>query len=98
MQKEWYLFEYERKPYLRNKVLTWLTFPSKPDPNYHDHCELCWDRFSQHSADQHAGYYEHSEKIWICADCYDKYKELFGWSNKIIDSSSLDEKYHRVGE
>lgn len=78
MQREWFILEYERKPYLHNKLLTFLDFPCRP--NQHDHCELCWARFSQHPADQHAGYFEPDDKIWICADCYEKYSNLFGWS------------------
>ena len=84
MEKEWYLLEYERKPDLHEKVFTFLDFPCRP--NYHDHCELCWARFSQLPTDQHTGYYEHEDRIWICVDCYTKFKDLFGWS--ICDSTS----------
>ena len=78
MPKEWYLLEYDRKPYLHDKAFTFQAFPCSP--GHHDHCELCWARFSQHCTDQHAGYYEPNEKMWICVDCYEKYKNLFGWS------------------
>lgn len=77
MKKEWYVLEYERKPYLRNKTLAFLNFPCRP--NHHDHCELCWSRFSQHPTDQHAGYYDAEDKIWICEDCFTKFQDLFGW-------------------
>lgn len=78
MEKEWFLLEYERKPDLHNKVFTFLDFPCRP--NHHDHCELCWARFSQHPTDQHTGYYEPDERMWICVDCFTKFKNLFGWS------------------
>lgn len=77
MQKEWYLLEYERKPNLHKKIFSYLEFPSRP--NHHEHCELCWSRFSQYPKDQHIGYFDPEEKIWICEDCYTRFKYLFGW-------------------
>ena len=78
MKKEWYAFEYERKPYLHNRPLIYQKFPCRP--GHHDHCELCWARFSQYLTDLHEGYYIPEEKVWICEDCYSKYYNLFGWT------------------
>ena len=78
MEKEWFLLEYERKPELHNKVFTFLDFPCRP--NHHDHCELCWARFSRSKDDLKNGYYERLSLSWICPECYSDFASLFGWS------------------
>lgn len=78
MSKEWYISEYEQKTYLHNKVLSFQNFLcTKGD---HNHCELCWARFSDHPSDLQNGYYEPLSKSWICSDCYNDFATLFGWS------------------
>lgn len=78
MNKEWYLLEYERKTYLHNKVLSPRVFPCLDE--MHDHCELCWARFSKHLDDLQNGYFEPTSKSWICPECYINYASLFGWT------------------
>lgn len=78
MGKEWYLVEYEEKTYLHNKRLAFLDFPCMP--NFHDHCELCWARFSNLPDDLHNGYYESTSKSWICPSCFSELSPLFGWT------------------
>ena len=46
----------------------------------HDHCELCWARFSNYSEDLHSGYYEKESKSWICPECYEAAATLFSWT------------------
>lgn len=77
MSNEWYLQEYKNKDYLRDRILMSRLFD---DTNgQHNHCELCWARFSNHPTDLHSGYYEEKSKSWICADCYNEAAEIFGW-------------------
>lgn len=79
MSKEWYLSVYSDKPYLHNKVLSLCTYPCTE--GMHDHCELCWARFSKAPDDLHSGYFEPHSKSWICADCYNELAHLFGWTD-----------------
>lgn len=77
MAKEWFIQEYEDKKYLHNKGLVLKEFPK--GSNDHDHCELCWARFSNFSGDHHTGHYEIDSNSWICIDCYQELHVLFGW-------------------
>lgn len=78
MSEEWYIWHYNNKEYLHNKVLSFREF-SESDGD-HDHCELCWDRFSNYPDDLHNGYYEPLSGSWICEDCYNHLATLFAWS------------------
>ncbi len=78
MAEEWYTWDYNTKTYLHNKILQFKNFSSVN--HAHDHCELCWARFSDLHRDIHSGYYEKESKSWICNDCYAKLKDIFGWT------------------
>lgn len=78
MGKDWYLSEYKRKAYLHHQVLSFRPFPCAEGT--HDHCELCWARFSKAPEDLHCGYYERHSKSWICEDCFREAASLFGWT------------------
>lgn len=79
MEKPWYIEEYEEKDYLHNKELQYKEFIGE-DKNDHEHCELCWHRISNLKDDSHNGYYEELSKSWICDECFNDFKDLFGWS------------------
>lgn len=51
----------------------------------HDHCELCWDRLSEHPDDLQYGYTTLDNKIWICPNCVSDFKQLFNW---VIDDKT----------
>ena len=51
--------------------------------NDHDHCEFCWDKFSDREGDLHKGYCTVDEYIWICEECYSDFHEMFDW--KVIE-------------
>ena len=78
MAKEWYLSLYTQKTYLHKKTLLFQRFLFAEGT--HDHCELCWARFSKHPSDHQSGYYEPLSKSWICFDCYNELAPLFGWT------------------
>ena len=78
MKDEWrlnnqikYLYKKEvKKVYFRKKGM-----------NDHEHCEFCWDKFSERPGDLHEGYmtmYRGQER-WICETCYQDFKEMFEW-------------------
>lgn len=74
----WYLQEYKQKTYLHDKSLSFRPFSCNTGD--HDHCELCWARFSKHDDDLHSGFYEELSKSWICEECYRAASNLFGWT------------------
>ena len=78
MANDWYIREYKEKEYLHKKTLFLKSFQGQS--NEHDHCELCWARFSMAPNDLHRGYYEPISMSWICPDCFCDAAELFGWT------------------
>ena len=81
MTKAWYLEEYEEKTYLHNKVLYIRDYTEElPE---HDHCELCWARFSKSPGDHCTGYFEEQSNSWICNNCFQELAKLFGWQVEI---------------
>ena len=46
-----------------------------PETNDHDHCHLCWDKFSNYSDTLHEGYVADNGKYWICPDCFEDLKD-----------------------
>ena len=80
MSKAWYLREYEDKPHLHNIVLSAKEYTKKLPS--HDHCELCWARFSLHPDDHHFGYFDSDSESWICVDCFQELSNLFGWTTE----------------
>jgi len=84
MNEEWYMWSYRAKTYLHDKILEFHPYESED----HDHCEICWARFSKYPDDMHNGYHEISSNSWICVDCYKNLKELFGWTTKSVNNES----------
>jgi len=84
-QREWYIIAYDDNDHLHHVTL--LKRPYIPETKGdHDHCEVCWDRFSEYEGDQHEGYFEPIRKSWICSKCYREFKDLFGWTVPETDS------------
>lgn len=53
----------------------------------HEHCDLCWEKFMDAEGFQRYGYCTTDEYGWVCEECLNKYKSLFGWT-VVRDSSS----------
>ena len=49
------------------------------DRNDHEHCEFCWDEFSELDGRLHEGYCTLDGYRWICGACYEDFKEQFEW-------------------
>lgn len=77
MNGEWYEWAYNTKKYLHNVQLIHKQYFG--DPNDHVHCEICWAKISSQAKDLHDGYYDKQSKSWICDDCFNLLKDLFGW-------------------
>lgn len=87
MDEEWYMWSYRAKTYLHNKILELRPYESED----HDHCEICWARFSKHPDDMQNGYYEMSSNSWVCVDCYKSFKDLFRWEQEESSLASENE-------
>ncbi|MBI4617234.1 MAG: hypothetical protein HY720_26715 [Planctomycetes bacterium] len=69
--------------YLLEVELQWRTYRRYPkNPAWdHDHCSFCWATFmvEEHPGVLHEGFCTLDEYHWICADCFDDFRELFRW-------------------
>jgi hypothetical protein len=52
----------------------------------HDHCEFCWAKFmiEDYPDVLHEGYSTLDDYRWICENCFQDFKEMFGW--KVVES------------
>ena len=84
MKKPWYIAQYEDLTYLHNQSVELKNFKEafSSNPQEHRHCEMCWAKFGFFEGDNHLGYYEENSGSWICQDCYENFKDLFGWRLK----------------
>ena len=50
----------------------------------HDHCAFCWAKFYPHKEYLQEGYCTRPQNscdaAWICPECYEDFKEMFGWT------------------
>lgn len=63
--------------YLHYVKLKWSKFDSAIRD--HDHCEFCFEKFSQNKNDLHEGYCTVDKYYWICEKCYNDFKHMFNW-------------------
>jgi len=65
--------------YLKGKSFKRVSFPfySMSD---HEHCELCWGKFSNFQEDLHVGYCHIERNQWICETCFEDFKSMFDWT------------------
>ncbi|HBY64897.1 MAG TPA: hypothetical protein DEG42_00610 [Acholeplasmataceae bacterium] len=63
---------FKKKLYLR----TWTQVKEDWD---HDHCDFCWDKFSEYPEDMHEGYTTEDNYSWICPKCVEDFKDMFQW-------------------
>ena len=45
----------------------------------HEHCDFCWDKFSESKDDLNFGFCTEDEHHWVCETCYNDFKDLFQW-------------------
>ena len=68
----------DQMDYLDGEKLERNTFKAT-ETNDHDHCCFCWKTFSEFPEDTHIGYCTDDRYCWVCEECYDDYKFIFGW-------------------
>jgi len=80
---DWRLTNQEK--YLKNKKLIMMDYKDRTSSTDHDHCEFCFEKFSEDTQDINNGYCTDDCYYWICLNCYNDFKELFQWN--IINNS-----------
>ena len=56
----------------------WRVYPENPKWD-HDHCAFCWAKFAALPEAEHVGYCTLDEYHWICATCFEDFREKFAW-------------------
>jgi len=74
---DWRLMNQER--YLKGVPLKHSVWTPPSETWDHDHCEFCFEKFSQYEGDMHDGYCTIDEYHWICEECFEDFKDIFGW-------------------
>ena len=85
---DWRLQGQER--FLSGVELTWKPYRPCRDDWEHDHCEFCGAKFSEKAEDLNEGYVTRDGYHWVCADCYEDFKERFQWTI-VNDDNVCDE-------
>lgn len=76
-ENDWRLSNQEN--YLKNKLLFPKNYIDRITNTDHDHCEFCLERFSEDISDLNFGYCTEDNYYWICFECYNDFKNMFGW-------------------
>ena len=75
---DWRLNGQER--YLTGRTLCFRKWKAPSPQRDHDHCEFCWDKFSEYDGSLHEGYTTEDNYHWICPACFEDFKEHFQWA------------------
>ena len=65
--------------YLMNEKLKYTHYVRYSESWDHDHCEFCWDKFSEYEGTLHEGYCTLDNYHWICEKCFHDFKNMFKW-------------------
>ena len=68
-----------QEDYLSGKALYFRKWKAPKKEWDHDHCEFCWEKFSDYPDTLHEGYTTEDNYYWICPACYNDFKEMFKW-------------------
>ena len=80
---DWRLGRGQEK-FLKGRKLVKISYFRFSETWDHEHCEFCWAKFSECEGDLHEGYVTADDReSWICAECFDDFKEMFQW--KLIE-------------
>lgn len=69
-----------QEDYLLGVTLYWKKWKAPSAVWDHDHCEFCWEKFSESTDTLHEGYTTEDGKHWICPECFSDFKDMFRWS------------------
>jgi hypothetical protein len=71
-----------QEAYLTEATLEWKPYTRYSESWAHDHCEFCSAKFSEAgsvASTLHEGYATPDKYRWICAACFEDFKERFRW-------------------
>ena len=69
-----------QEKYLTGRELVFKKYASPSKVWDHDHCDFCFETFSEYDGDLHEGYVTADTlRTWICLECYEDFKEMFFW-------------------
>ena len=77
-ENDWRLQAQEK--YLLGKTLYKRTWVAPHESWDHDHCEFCWETFSDFPGALGEGWTTEDEYRWICDDCRRDFQQLFAWT------------------
>ncbi|PKK97674.1 MAG: hypothetical protein CVV56_08420 [Tenericutes bacterium HGW-Tenericutes-1] len=66
--------------YLIDKKLYFKKWEPYKDNWDHDHCQFCWEKFSDFPGSLYEGYTTEDNYVWICPECFMDFKEMFHWT------------------
>ena len=76
MNEDWRLQGQET--YLKGAILFFKKYSERVTQTDHDHCEFCWEKFSDTISEAlKAGYAMDDDYRWICSQCFEDFREMF---------------------
>ena len=69
-----------QEKYLAKKEFVYKRYTSNNPLWDYDHCEFCNERISLLPEDRNYGYTTLDDYYWICEDCFNDFKDQFGWT------------------
>ena len=84
MEEDWRLSgrEDELKKFLYGITLYRRKYKRYSETWDHDHCEFCWEKFTQPDLIPealHEGYATPDNYHWICESCFNDFRDKFAW-------------------
>jgi len=67
--------------YLSGVELRWEKYVKFSEEWEHEHCQFCWAKFMDVDDPEvlREGYVDESGDRWICEECFEDFRDLFGW-------------------
>ena len=66
--------------YLLDKVLIYIQFDRSLCIEDFDKCEFCSKAFDEGKTQNEFAYFEPNNRVWICKDCFNDFKDHFRWT------------------
>ena len=69
---------------LRGRTFCKKRYQTKSDRWDHDHCEFCWAKFTEDiDGTEHEGFTTTDRYYWICDECFELFKNHFGFQLEV---------------
>lgn len=76
MESDWRITN--QKSYLESKKIKRSKF-QRTERSDHEHCEFCWEKFSEYDGTLHEGFCTLDKYYWICEECFNDFRSEFKW-------------------